>query len=187
MNPKIIFTFIAGLALGVLIGFMYSDFQNRRQELGSTHTPHGQPVSAENPHQMDNIMTTIQNLENILKDEPNNYEALLSLGNLYYDANMFEKAAVFYQRAFDVKGDDPNLITDLGTCYRQLGQPAEAVKYYDIAFTKDPLHWRSVYNSCVVSLHDLKDSEKAVFYFSKLEAVAPPDLDLTDLKKELGI
>ena len=187
MNPKMIFTFIVGLALGILIGFMYSDFQNRKLELDSVNSSHGQQGPMENPHKMDNIMTTIQNLEKLLEEEPENYEALLNLGNLYYDASMFERAVIFYQRAYDVKPEDPNLITDLGTCYRQLGKPVEAIKYYDIAIIKDPLHWRSVYNSCVVSLHDLKDSEKAAFYFSKLEAVAPPDLDLTTLKKELGI
>ena len=188
MNPKIIFSFIVGLGLGLLIGYMATDLHYRKHELSHAQTqgaPQGGPMT--DPHAMDNIRQTIQSMEELLKGDPNNYEALVKLGNLYYDAAKFDKAIEFYSRAVEIDNSDPNVLTDLGTSYRNTGSLEKAIEQYDQAHEKDPTHIHAIYNAMVVSLYDLKDKERARFYYDKVKAIAPPDMNLGQVETDLGI
>ena len=200
MNPKVIFSFIIGLGIGLFLGYILTDLHTRKSELTSATSPHGAMGSMtggmmgdENPHasgdnpQMDNVMETIHSLENILAKDPKNYDALINLGNLYYDANMFGKALGYYRQARVIRDDNPDLLTDLGTCYRQTGNLTEAMKCFDLAVKNYPSHWHSLFNACVVSLYDLKDKKQAKVYYDKLVKIAPKEVDLTSIKKDLGL
>lgn len=178
MKDRIFFLLI-GLFIGLTAGYMVSDYYFRQME--------NQSISAkENPHaNMDNIRQEINMLTERLQKNPEDYGAFVALGNIYYDAQMFDKALTFYKKAYAIHGDDANLITDMATCYREMGQPEEALKYYEEAFRKDSQHWQSLYNAVIVAFHDMKDKEKARTYFQKLQRIAPPDVDLQSLQKAL--
>ncbi len=123
-------------------------------------------------------------LKDILEKNPKDYIALISLGNLHYDINQFEKAIPFYERAIEIK-KDPNVIADLGTCYKETGNPDLAIKLYEEAYKIDNKHWRSVYNSIIVSIHDLRDKKKAKEYLEILKKLNPEGINFTALEKEI--
>jgi tetratricopeptide (TPR) repeat protein len=108
------------------------------------------------------------------------------LANLYYDISQFAKAIPFYERALAEHPNDPNVQADLGTCYRETGQPLKAVEHFDAAAAADPGHWRSIFNALVVTLHDLKDPKRAQAYMVKLKALNPPEIDLKALEAEVA-
>src|ERR1051326_6387941 len=56
----------------------------------------------------------VQRLQDRLKADPKDYEALVGLGNINFDQRNYSDAAGYYSRSLAIK-DDPDVRTDLGT------------------------------------------------------------------------
>lgn len=180
MNSKIIFSFLFGLFIGFGIGYVITDLHYRKLELQVE-----KPKSQESNNPMDEIHRQLNTFQEILKKNPNDYEALVGLGNLYYDIGQFEKAISYYEKAVSIK-KDPDIITDLGTCMREIGKPEEAMKLYEEALKIDENHWRAAYNIIIISIKDINDKDKALFYFEKLKKINPPEVNLSSLYEEIN-
>lgn len=179
VNSKIIFSFLFGLFIGFGVGYVVTDIHYRKTELKipETVTP-----TAKNP--MDDVHRQLNTLQEILKRNPEDWNALVGLGNLYYDINQFDKAIPYYQRAIEIK-KDPNVLADLGTCLRETGRAMEAIKIYEEVLKIEPKHWKSIYNIIVVAIHDLKDKKMAETYFEKLKELNPAEVNLNLLYEEI--
>jgi len=180
VNSKIIFSFLFGLFVGFGIGYVITDLHYRKIELKNEPAP---SQSSKNP--MDEVHRQLNTFQEILKKNPNDYDALVHLGNLYYDIGQFDKAIPFYERAVALK-KDPNVLTDLGTSLREAGKPEEAIKIYEDVLKISPKHWRAVYNIIIVSIKDLKDKKRASAYFEKLKNLNPPDVNMDSLQNEIN-
>ena len=115
----------------------------------------------------------INDLEKEISLHPENIEALIRLGNLYFDTEQPGKAIMAYNNALELNPGNPDVLTDLGVMYRRKGQPLEAIKAFDKASKIDPRHEASRFNKGVVLLHDLNDSEGAIRAWEELVEVNP--------------
>lgn len=115
----------------------------------------------------------INNLENEISLHPENIEALIRLGNLYFDTDQPEMAIIAYNKALKLNPDNPNVLTDLGVMYRRKGQPSKAVKAFDKAIRTDPRHEASRFNKGVVLMYDLKDTKGAIAAWTGLVELNP--------------
>lgn len=85
-------------------------------------------------------------------DEPPNVsqltpaEAARTLANWNYDRQNWRHAIEHYEQAIAAGADTPDVRTDLGNCFRFLGQPAKALEQYEIAQKQDPQHENSLFN-----------------------------------------
>lgn len=179
MNSKIIFSFLFGLFIGFGVGYVITDLHYRKIEL---KTPENIPHQSQSP--MDEVHRQLSTFQEILKRNPDDWDALVGTGNLYYDIGQYEKAIPYYERAINIK-KDPDVISDLGTCNREIGKPVEAVRLYEEVLKLDPKHWRSVYNIIIVSINDFKDKKKALKYFEELKKLNPQEINLDALSKEI--
>lgn len=179
VNSKIIFSFLFGLFIGFGVGYVVTDIHYRKTELKIPETAN---PATNNP--MDDVHRQLNALQEIIKRNPEDWNALVGLGNLYYDINQFDKAIPYYQRAVEIK-KDPNVLADLGTCLRETGRAMEAIKIYEEVLKIDPKHWRSIYNIIIVSIHDLKDKKRAETYFEKLKELNPAEVNLNLLYEEI--
>lgn len=93
--------------------------------------------------------------KDILAKDPGNYNAIVGLANLYYDAGEPAKAIEMYQKALNINPNDANLITDMGTMYRIAGDFDKAIEAFRKAASTDPKHEQSRYN-LGVTLYDKK-------------------------------
>ena len=98
---------------------------------------------------------------------------LVTRGDKLMDSALYDLAAVAYERALELDRNDPNVLTDLGVCYRDLKRPKEAVGLFREAAGLDPKHAMSRLNIGVVEYFDLKDPKQAEQALRECLQVAP--------------
>ena len=110
----------------------------------------------------------------------------VQLANTYYDASDWKSAAEAYEKTLPKKGSDPNLLTDLGSCYRNLGRFDKALEMYQRAQAVQPTHSQSLLNTVLVYTFDLKDAGKAQATFDRLKKEHPEIPRLDDLQMRIS-
>jgi cytochrome c-type biogenesis protein CcmH/NrfG len=123
---------------------------------------HSAPISSTAPAISEEDTTTgvrsrIAGLEKMLAVNPNNVDALVQLGNDYFDTGNYEKAVETYQRSLRIDQRNADVITDMGISYRKLGKSKEAVDAFRKALEVDPNHAMALFNLGLVLRDDLKD------------------------------
>ncbi len=88
-------------------------------------------------------------------------EAARTLANWNYDRQNWTHAIEHYQAAMAHGTDNPDVRTDLGNCFRFLGQPEKALDQYEIAQKENPLHENSLFNQISLFADLLHDKERA--------------------------
>ena len=88
-------------------------------------------------------------------------QAAATLGNWEYDHANWPAAVHHYERAVAAGYNTPDLLTDLGTAYKNLGDRETALSQYGLAQRKDPFHQNSLFNQAIVHA-EMRDRAKAV-------------------------
>lgn len=80
----------------------------------------------------------IADLENVLRLNPQHYEANFNLGGLYFDAKNYDKAAGFYQKAVTVNPKSDNGFYRLAETYQQMSMKNAALQNCQKALQLNP-------------------------------------------------
>ncbi len=80
----------------------------------------------------------IVDLENVLRLNPQHYEANFNLGGLYFDAKNYDKAASFYQKAVSVNPKSDNGFYRLAETYQHTGMKNAALQNCQKALQINP-------------------------------------------------
>jgi len=131
------------------------------------------------------MVAQINDLKRQLQQDPNDFVALVRLGNLYFDVQMWTQAAGYYERAVAVRPDDADVLTDLGTTYRGMGQPDKALDAFTRASAADPAHYQSLFNTVIVAGFDLGQFDRAEQAMQALEGLTPRPPRLDELRRAL--
>ena len=107
-------------------------------------------------------LNEIENYKEILRKDPNNLQALIGIGNLYFDTRQDQLAIEHYRRALALDPRNVNVRTDMAVCYRRKGDPDKAIEELKKVISIDPRHSQSRYNLGVILIHDKKDIEGGV-------------------------
>lgn len=89
-------------------------------------------------------------------------EAARVLGNWNYDRQNWAHAIEHYQEAIARGADNADLRTDLGNCFRFLGQAQKALEQYELAQRENPQHENSLYNQAGLYAEVLHDDDRAL-------------------------
>jgi cytochrome c-type biogenesis protein CcmH/NrfG len=155
--------FITGIILGVVVTVYYEE-----KYFGPTQFSPTTPDSK--------IYNQIEQLQATLKNNPQDLQALIALGNAYFDTNQFAKAIEVYTQALKIDPKNADVRTDLGIMYRRQGDPDRAIAEFRQAAQDDPQHVNSRYNLGLVLLHDKGDLKGALAAWQdylKLEPSGP--------------
>jgi cytochrome c-type biogenesis protein CcmH/NrfG len=120
----------------------------------------------------------IKLLKTVLEKDPNNLQALTSLGNAYFDTDRYQEAIDVYSKALAIDPKNPDVRTDLGMMYRKLKQFDKALEALRQAARDAPQHLNSRFNLGVVLKYDKNDypgATQAWEEFLKLESYMEPD------------
>lgn len=88
-------------------------------------------------------------------------DAAVTLANWNYDRQNWSHAIEHYQEAIKLGRDNPDVRTDLGNCFRFLGQTQKALEQYEAAQKQNPQHENSLYNQAGLFSEVLHDNERA--------------------------
>ena len=177
--------FIAGLIVGVIIMNFTGTSGTSGTSGGGSGAP--APITGDQQPGPDRIKLSreISQLEDIVKKDPNNYQALVQIGNNNFDLGEAQKAVDAYTKALAIKGDDPNVLTDLGVMYRQLKDFQKALAAFRKAAAASPTHPQSRKNIGVVLMHDLNDPKGAIAAWEDYLRVAPNDPDAENIRRSI--
>ena len=113
----------------------------------------------------------------ILEKDPRDLQALITLGNAYFDTDRYQEAIDAYSKALAIDPKNPDVRTDMGIMYRRLGQYDKALEAFRQAAQDQPLHVNSRFNIGIVLKYDKNDFAGAIRAweeFLKLEELLDP-------------
>ena len=167
MKKETILLIVIALVVGSLAGVIFTNAQRKTAATSQSVAPTPSIDYQQN----------IKHLENILVKEPNNRNAWVQLGHNYFDSSQPMKAIEAYDKALNMDGNDPNVLTDQGIMYRQVGWFGKAVENFEKANTLNPRHIQSLYNLGIVYRDDLSDQNKAKEAWTKYLEISPTGTD----------
>jgi hypothetical protein len=126
-------------------------------------------------------MAAVQQLRDYVATHPKDADAVLKLANLNFDINNFGRAKDLYTQYIGLRGPNPDVLTDLGTCYRQLRQFDTALAQFRHAEELAPGHWKSRFAEVVVLAFDLNQTAAADQAFGRLQTLAPGQPEVAQL------
>jgi tetratricopeptide (TPR) repeat protein len=103
-----------------------------------------------------------------LKADPANPEVLESIGNVYYDAQLYPTAISYYQRTLKVKPANAGVRTDMATAYWYTGDPDTAIAEFQKSLTYEPNKANTLFNLGIVEWQGKMDIAKASATWQKL-------------------
>jgi cytochrome c-type biogenesis protein CcmH/NrfG len=108
-----------------------------------------------------------------VQNNPDNVQAWIQLGHVYFDTNKHDDAIAAYEKALELNPANADVLTDLGIMYRRSGQPGKAIEEFDKAIAVDSKHESARFNKGIVLLHDLGDQDGAIRAWEALLDINP--------------
>lgn len=221
---------LAGLLLGLVVGFFYANSVNQRGAVQIVQAGQQNPgLPADHPPlpanaatgqagaSMAEVQAAVQKAKDNQKDfdaqlkaaelyykiqrydealafltkanelRPDNYEAIVNLGNANFDARRYEAAEKWYAVALAKNPHDVNVRTDLGLTFffREPPDLNRAIKEYRSSLERDPDHVQTLQN-LTVALTRKGEAGEAQATLDKLAGINPADSALPVLRTELG-
>ena len=171
-NPYFIIMVVA--LLGMILGIFYTvKLVGPKNEGAITERSPEQPESKAN----NEIQSTVdpQHIEetaNKLKQEPENSELNVEMGNLLFDSQRFSEAIPYYEKTMQLDSKNADVIVDLGVCYFNLENYDKARQLFQDALNAEPNHVNALYNVGVVAIR-LKEMDVLMDAWGQLVKIAP--------------
>jgi cytochrome c-type biogenesis protein CcmH/NrfG len=108
-----------------------------------------------------------------LKSDPADPELLISIGNIYYDAQQYPIAIDFYGRALKATPSDAAVRTDMATAYWYMGDADSAIAEFNKALSYAPNNPNTLFNLGVVKWKGKVDAAGAIADWKTLLAAHP--------------
>lgn len=165
---------IAGMCFGVILGWVIGTQQTRRPLPAVAQSSAAGGQTAGNPQQAPPLDEgRVQALTTIVKNDPKNADALVQLGNTYFDAERWEDAIQWYRRAVEVDPKNADASTDLGVSLYYSNRPDEALAQFEHSLKVSPQHTKTLLNKGIVLAFGKRDLKAAAAEWEKVVSLAP--------------
>ena len=131
------------------------------------------------------VMEELTTMRARLKANPNDLAALVSLGDMYFEAGKFDQAAGYAKRALALDPGNPDVRTDYSTELHQTGHDLDALAQLAIVLKERPRFVAALYNRGVI-LESIGRRTDAVDAFTRFIAAAPNDPRVADARSTIA-
>ncbi|HZZ85115.1 MAG TPA: tetratricopeptide repeat protein [Anaeromyxobacteraceae bacterium] len=170
MDRNTVLGFAVGVVVALLVGYIVVSKINEPSSAPIAPTTGLQGAPQPPAAAMEQQIAASQAL---VAQDPKNRQGWVELGNAYFDTHQRQKSIDAYAKALALQGDDPNVLTDQGVMYRELGAFDKAAANFEKANKIDPRHMQSLFNLGIVYADDLKQPEKAKKAWNKILETEP--------------
>jgi len=151
LNPKIVYGILIGGVAVIALILLSSGMLDSSSGVVSSVNQNEQQ-SATNSGVNLNSLQMITELEEKVKQNPNDYQSLLELAHLKNDSGLFEAAIQNYKTYLEKNPADADARVDMGVCYFNLRDYPNAIKEMETALKYEPKHQIAHLNLGVVNL-----------------------------------
>jgi tetratricopeptide (TPR) repeat protein len=164
------------LILGVALGYLFRGSASPAAETAAASAPSGGSLAQGTPTQAQ-VSTEQQKamldqavapLLATLKTNPDDFDTIMKVGNLYYDGRQYPDAVRYYQLAAKSQPKNADLLTDLGTSLWYTGDADGAIAEFQKALKYQPDHPGTLFNLGIVRWQGKMDPKGAVQAWEEL-------------------
>jgi len=130
---------------------------------------------------------TIDQLKGLLKNDPDNIQHLIQVGNLYFDISRPADAIEYYEKALALDGTNPFVLTDCAVMYYQLGKSDTALAYLEKALTLKPDLPQAHFNRGLIYLTAKDDRRSAIASWEKFLTIAPDTVQANFVRQQIEL
>jgi cytochrome c-type biogenesis protein CcmH/NrfG len=159
------------LVLGVALGYLFRGSASpaaASDQRTVTGAPAGTDQQFDPEQHKAMVEQVVTPLLDALKKNPNDFDTIVKIGNLYYDAKQYKVAIPYYDRALKIQPENSDVRTDLGTAYWYLGDADRAIAEFTKSLQFKPDHAATLFNLGVVRWQGKSDPKGAVQAWEEL-------------------
>lgn len=159
------------LFLGVALGYLFHGSASLGAAQAAAPATQQQDMTAPNPQSGQAeaaLAQAVAPFEEAVKKNPNDYDSLVQLGNLYYDAKQYPSAIQDYERALTIHPENADVRTDMGTAYWYAGNVDKALTEMQMSLKYRPGHPQTLFNLGWIRWQGKADPKGAVQAWEEL-------------------
>jgi cytochrome c-type biogenesis protein CcmH/NrfG len=128
----------------------------------------------------------LRELEDRVMANPQDFDALVELGNMQFDQRNYADATGWYAKALQIRPENPNVRTDMATTMFYAQNFDGAIQEFSRALEIEPSHPQALFNIGVAYLHGKNDPDKALEFWEKLVATNPTHPQAEMVKQQIA-
>jgi tetratricopeptide (TPR) repeat protein len=160
------------LVLGVALGYLFRGSASPAGDVVAAASPRSgsadgtaKPDAAQQKEMLDRAVAP---LLATLQSDPNDFDTLAKVGNLYYDGQQYQEAIRYYERAVRIQPRNADVLTDFGTSFWYTGHADDAIAEYEAALKYEPGRASTLFNLGIVKWQGKNDPVGAVHSWEEL-------------------
>ena len=127
--------FVLGFVLGLIVPMLFGSKSHQLASPPPVEEPGQFDVQTPSPEQLEHV---IKEYKSILKDDPDNVNAWLELGDAYYRAQRYTQAIESYKKTLELDPKNVGAYVQLGNIYYDTKQPDKSIEHYRKALELKP-------------------------------------------------
>ena len=169
------FCLVLGVALGYLFRGSASPSVQTAQASSSPANSAGQAQQPQLTPEQQKAMVdqAVAPLLATLKNNPDDFNSLIQVANLYFDGRQYPEAITYYRRAAKAEPTNSDVLTDLGTAIWYTGDADGAITEFQTALKYRPDHPGTLFNLGIVRWQGKLDPKGAVEAWEQLLKLNP--------------
>jgi tetratricopeptide (TPR) repeat protein len=124
-------------------------------------------------------------LEQLSAKDPGNATYQTQIGNIYYDMDQYDKAAMYYTQSLELRPQDPNVETDLAVCFHYMSQDDRSLETLEKVLRYSPDFAQAMFNKGIVLVSGKKDIKGGIAVWEELLRIHPDFPRKADLRQSI--